>query len=374
MSKSIRNLIVADSFFELMLSAWMIENEKSNDINDLIITDRNSNAEEIYNNLLECDLFNKVYFIKAKGFLKGMIKDKELLDEVTENPDAYRRECINYIDKFFGDDENQYDTFITSELDIFSRCVYYYHKLKNNSIKSEFVGEGFFACGGLQRSMDLIINSDYSFKDVIEDYTKLWIYEDMKEYCKADKIAYFPSVNSDRERFCKLVNKIFGYMPHKKRYHKKILFFEGSFGADNGNAGEVEIIKKMISIVGKENILIKRHPRNLDNPFEKLGVKVIEESYIPWEVVVANGDCEQCIFVTINSGSVICPILFNMSADDCKNKGVLLYKIISFSSEFTNSQVGKVYYESLYKILEKSDLLIVESYESLYEYMKNIYI
>ena len=42
--------------------------------------------------------------------------------------------------------------------------------------------------------------------------------------------------------------------------------------ADDGyNVNDVEIVEKIASIVGKEKLFVKTHPRNPENRFEKLG-------------------------------------------------------------------------------------------------------
>lgn len=53
---------------------------------------------------------------------------------------------------------------------------------------------------------------------------------------------------------------------------------------------DVELIEALADKVGKQNMMVKIHPRNPVNRFEKLGYKTNHNTAIPWEVIVMNTD------------------------------------------------------------------------------------
>ncbi len=101
------------------------------------------------------------------------------------------------------------------------------------------------------------------------------------------------------------LNRIFGYDELKDNYRKKLIFFEESYFADGMNIDDVEIVEKIAEVVGKENIMIKIHPRNPVNRFHKKGYHTNENTFIPWELIAMNEDFSDTVFVTMLSASVM---------------------------------------------------------------------
>ena len=61
----------------------------------------------------------------------------------------------------------------------------------------------------------------------------------------------------------------------------------------------------MASLVGKNNLLIKIHPRDYRTIYADHGFNVDENSAVPWEAIQLAGDFSEKIFLTVNSGSVL---------------------------------------------------------------------
>ena len=69
-------------------------------------------------------------------------------------------------------------------------------------------------------------------------------------------------------------------------------------------------MKQLAQQVGKENIMVKIHPRNPENRFEKLGFKTNKDTSIPWEVILMNiDDVSNKVFITIASQAILNPIM-----------------------------------------------------------------
>ena len=119
-----------------------------------------------------------------------------------------------------------------------------------------------------------------------------------------DKI---PCENLD---FKRKVNLLFGYSAKFNEYDTKYIFFEESFLAEGNEINDIDLVNKIAARVGKENIMIKIHPRNPINRFKKLGYKTNKCTYIPWEVVLMNmEDLSDKIFITVASACVLNPFL-----------------------------------------------------------------
>ena len=86
--------------------------------------------------------------------------------------------------------------------------------------------------------------------------------------------------------------------------------FEESHSFEGFEVPDVEIVDKVANKVGRNNIMIKIHPRNPYNRFSQLGYKTNKNVSIPWKIIVLNQSFEDKIFVTISSGAVISPSLY----------------------------------------------------------------
>lgn len=62
---------------------------------------------------------------------------------------------------------------------------------------------------------------------------------------------------------------------------------------------------KVANLVGKDNLLIKIHPRDLRTIYSDNGFNVDKNSLIPWEAIQLSSDFSDKVFLTINSGSVL---------------------------------------------------------------------
>jgi hypothetical protein len=113
---------------------------------------------------------------------------------------------------------------------------------------------------------------------------------------------------TDRELVTRL-NRVFGYEESKDSYDRKIIFFEESYFADGYDVDDVACVERLAEICGKDNIMIKIHPRNKENRFRGLGYKTNENTFIPWEVIALNLDLTQKVLITIASGSAMTSLM-----------------------------------------------------------------
>ena len=69
-------------------------------------------------------------------------------------------------------------------------------------------------------------------------------------------------------------------------------------------------MEELASYVGKENIMVKIHPRNPINRFAERGFKTNKDTSIPWEVLLLTGeDFDKKIYLTVASSAILNPIM-----------------------------------------------------------------
>ena len=101
----------------------------------------------------------------------------------------------------------------------------------------------------------------------------------------------------------------------KDDYNVLFIFFEESYEGDGVDIDDLEVLENVTSEINKKDILVKRHPRNTVNRFEKLGYKTNINTTIPWELIILNNNFTNTLFLTIGSSAATNPyFIFGITA------------------------------------------------------------
>lgn len=110
-------------------------------------------------------------------------------------------------------------------------------------------------------------------------------------------------IKRDDTSFINLLCRIFSYEPI--RIDEPIIFFEDCHVNDGHWTNDIELLEHIALIVGKQNIIVKRHPRGLVDRFTPHGFKVMPRSDVPWELIQMKMNTSDKLFVSLISGSPI---------------------------------------------------------------------
>ncbi len=110
------------------------------------------------------------------------------------------------------------------------------------------------------------------------------------------KAPDFDLANSD------IFIKLYGKLDMPK---EKYIFFEEALLKEKYPSNDVDLIDFIADIVGKENIIIKMHPRNVIDRFSFRGYKVMANSNVPWEIALMSNDISDKVFISVFSTSSI---------------------------------------------------------------------
>lgn len=130
-------------------------------------------------------------------------------------------------------------------------------------------------------------------------------YKDKNKIYEKDLVA-IPFLSRSDKNLLLILNRVFDYHTSQENYSQRYIYFATSSDIDGHGLGEVELVLKIAELVGKENLLVKMHPRDPRNVYEERGIVVSRESKIPWEVVQLNHDFSKHVFLSLSSGSVMC--------------------------------------------------------------------
>lgn len=344
-----RSIVFCETLFHLFSTLCIFLNYDKHAPVDIVLTDSSdfSKAKEIFE---KEGPFENVYTIKVK----------EKITQLWQGTKAEEREQIaldagSYLPEI--DLAHTY-TDLWINIDSMASKMFYYKLLKYGMTPMvHFIDEGTssYILDLSATEKDFIdhnkIYGNNSFSKRIAD---MWLHEPR---IYSGKIKRFPRYqipnNILKDNNIKnFLIRIFGSCDIPS---EKFIFFEESFTADSRTTNDLDVFLEIANIVGKDNIIVKRHPRNPINRFEKLGFKVMEQQNIPWEIILLNNDVSDKVLISFGSSTTLTPfLLYGM-----RPKAFLLKHLL----------VGKVPYLDNPKMLsffKKSVALFNQNNKNLY--------
>lgn len=314
-----KTLILCNTSYQLLVAMWIKYKYLKNSEVDLIITDHFKDSIHLTKNIKKYGFFNDVYYAETLMVSRNNIsysKKEQVLHLVF--PKKYLKDFVPI--------KKIYNALYIANFDSFSQILYNALIHTNSSMKLFVYEEGLSTYSSFEKYYTE--NKDYYgtpknyFMKIVHRllYRPKTIYGNVEKFymfnpglikwnpncpiLKMDKISCSDAV------FKQDVNKIFGYNSQLNEYTTKYIFFEESFLAEGTEINDIELVDKISEHIGKENIMIKIHPRNPINRFAKKGYRTNKYTYIPWEVVLMNmEDLSDKVFITVASACVLNPFL-----------------------------------------------------------------
>ncbi len=335
--------ILVNTYFQIIIAIKLKTSKYKDDEVDIIISNHSTDSVKIFNKLTNLSIFRKVYYINSKDVEK---KRNRVLDNIHFL--LFPNIVLSKLDMNL----NYYDEYIFYNIDKYTYLIYDALKVKNKNLKVIRFEEGYISylhinlgVSNSYRILRKILNKK-SFEKSID--INLLFNPDLLLYNIDSEVEKIESFDRKDEYCLELINKIFDYNCLEDKYNQKYIFFEESFFCDGKDIDDLTLILKIADIVGKENILVKLHPRNKVDRFSKYGIVTNKTIGIPWEVIQMNNNFSDKVFLTISSGSVLASRLY--FGDTIKT--FLLYNCTNNMSDM----VTEKYLKYLKKVEEKFGL------------------
>lgn len=299
-----------------MMAIHLKMTELCYDLVDIILADHIKDYQLLVSKISDIRIFRRSYVMKAydldyrKGKFSGgkFFYFKNIL---------FRKAILNKLVIL----EEIYDEFFATDILESTNFIYDYLFKKNMELKMVFYEEGPISVISEQNMqfVDKVYSNDKKMKRVLYHlcgYRSIYGrysygYSSISALAKKD--FYFPMIDipspDPNDDYTKILNNIWGY-DQKNAFPQRIIFFEESFALNDIECNDLKIVNDLVMRYGRENIIIKLHPRSRINRFEKLGVLTNKDSTIPWELIAMNSICENNILVAISTGSLIHPQLY----------------------------------------------------------------
>ena len=300
-----RVLITANTYYQLILAMQLKNTLLKKDYVTLMLSDHNNNSENVYIKLKEVDFFDEVIFVKSKGVIhnrKWYKKISEVLQLSLSGTNGY--------EFYLKDIKNRYyDEFINYNLEIDTYALHAILATYNKNIKYSSYEEGILSYNNIfydSGKFKLIrkIRKMLHKPTILDAYDTFYcLYPNMYEgELNAVKI---PPISVGDKKLIDTTEYIFQVKKDVDYGKYKCIYFESVYDMEGRGIGEKEIVLKIAEKIGKDNILIKKHPRSDDMSYEKMGMDIDNNSSVPFEVIQLNNDLSNCVLVSAMTGSVL---------------------------------------------------------------------
>lgn len=299
-----RILIVANTYYQVIMAIQLKNTLFINDSVVLLISDHSKNTKNIAGKLDDVGAFECVKFIESLDVLKkrticDKVRDYFQISIMKNNRYKY------YLD---GIDNKNYDEILCYNYGIDIYGLFAYLSSFNKNLCVSFYEESIlsynFSLGELNKNMRFISKIRKVFKklDIMNRMSSFYCFYPMLYKGMLDAVAV-PNI-SKKGKTSEILRTIFELDNYI--YKEKYIFFTSVYDFEGGNPiKEYELCEGIAKLVGKENLLIKIHPRDRRNIYEDNGFKVDRNSAVPWEAIQLSGDFADNVFLTATSSSAL---------------------------------------------------------------------
>lgn len=298
------NLFICETPFQVLASLLLIFDGMEQDTNDFIVVDTMSDYEGIAERLLKLPCVNYAFAANTKSRNCG---GHNRLDMFKSFPERwkYRSSGMQY-NKLFC---RNYTTPITE-------AAFRYFKKNNPLLSICIIDEGYSSYTSEFWNSHKSISSAHKFINYILSGQMDYLYKNIAEakFFLPDLMHVnlpFPKTKMFKSTFCvstsmiESINTVFEYKEEMLIEDGQCIFFEECFSFDTGNNEDLKIVEKVAQALGKENVIIKLHPRSKADRFSPLGYNVMKYSKCAWEVFALNNQSKRITLLAYSSGALM---------------------------------------------------------------------
>lgn len=336
-----KSLYVCNTVYQILVAMWIKKTLNTNSNADIIISNHMNGGKEICDRMRKLKLFDNCYFCETKEYSYGGIL-RDLSDDETSL--LIHRHPEQYIKRVFPC-ECKYNCLFISNVDKFAQILFDACSRRVRRCKLYLFEDGistytkaFEECYQLTRMLktdfihQIVYKYIYNKRCIFGNVSGCYLFNPQFFDWSVDfPLIEMKKIDINDKDYVKNCNIVFDYH-NQDKYDTKYIFMEESFFADGVPINDCEIVEEIARRVGKENIMVKIHPRNPINRFKELGFKTNSNMSVPWELIIMN-DQQVCdsTFITIASSSVLNPILIF-------GRRIKVYSIYSLINEKSKKQ------------------------------------
>ena len=346
-----RIVCVCNTYYQLLMAMSLRQSLFEHDYMSLILTDHSNNAKDVSRKLKEEKVFDDVKYAEVKELDQGKHDWAQAMGAIVAivQGSIYRR--YDYI----GDEP--FDILLYYNESVFVSMLFSKLNGKVPNLQVARLEEGILSYGNIP-SINKRQTLAYRIRKIIgknniSDLTNLFYCVYPEYYPGNLRTERIPLNFKSEAQILPLIKRIFLEGKNISPYRQKYIFFTSVYDFEGGEPiGEFDLVCKIADVVGKENILVKIHPRDYRTVYQDAGFAVDKNSSVPWEIIQLSYDFDHCTFLTVNSGAIL---LGNAVSSDPVSS-YFLYKLCDYQKNqccvasvkdieglFKNAEMRKVF-------------------------------
>lgn len=339
-----RVLILTDTYFQLIVAIQLKRTEYCNDEVDIIITDHSTGCEEAAERLRTERLFRSVFFVHDDNSVDESVfhKVKRYLNARMHPRQALRR---------YAALDDGYDVVLFSNASLLAHLICFCFRNQAACYRME-EGYSTYTRPLLVKKPLRKVMIRMAFGDLGKRLRGLYLFHpELFQQTVTYPILPLKGLDKRDEELKEVLNRIFEYDDNREAYDADFIFLEEAFRLSGAEVDDIDVIRHISEVVGIENLVVKRHPRNKVELSPGNKIRVNRVVGIPWELVLMNEDFSGKTLLTITSSSALAPVLFAFEP----TKVYLLYQCVQKKSPMMDAG----YLQFISKLQEDHENIIV---------------
>ena len=353
------------TYYQLIFVIRLKNTVLQNDEISVIMTDEMNSAVETAGRLRETGIFSDVYY-------------KEGIREKTASFNRLSNKIKRFVQYFVTGDYTaflkgkKFDRFLFFNLSWYTYLLFHTLWKANPDIAAAKYEEGLIS---------------YYVSDHANDapyYQRIWkikkrirqpvIFDRLKDfYCFYPEIypgslhpVRVPPITRKDQELIREIAYIFRIEPEELVYSRKYIYFASRLDdeTDAGKDMELKLAGEIADIVGRENLLVKLHPRETDaRKYVRADLTIDENGDRPFEIIQIVHDFSENVFITALSGSVInfsaatenAPEIF-FAYNACETNGEHMRTVVPLYERLIADLREKMNLHRIYVFRDKNDM------------------
>lgn len=296
-----KRLLICNTYFQLIITLQLSLTLFKEDRITIIITDKTPNTEFPAKKLKELHVVDKVLYQQTNSYCGKKTTWRDKIQDIYN--------IVFGDSKFLALTSEDYDEIIYFNYDLFVMALFAELYKKNKKIICSRYEEGILSYNTkipkyIKYRIGEFVRHILLKKSLFDKTKQIYLcYPELYE--GKLKIVEIPKIKLDGP-IGEILANMFNLKMKDLNYKNGYIFFSSVYDFEGGEPiNEIEVARRIQDIVGNEALLVKVHPRDTRNIYQKNGFNVDCNSSIPWEAVQLNTDCSGITFISATSCSVL---------------------------------------------------------------------
>lgn len=337
-------LFLVGSPYQLFNAIILRMTECAGDECDIILRPETEWDEDMITRLVDSQVFHEMITVDCvDNIVNFWYFDNEKQRELVDNPLM-----------FFGKApvEPIYDKIFASVPHVAWKLIYRWHIVNGKKPEVCMFDEGLraYTMDILKTDDAIYYKGEYGKSPFISGVTTFYLHQ--PECYSISGYKYELKEIADPNDYPEVKSKLVEIYGHDDLPDEPYIFIEDYYFGDRHMTNDLELFLMVADVVGKENIIVKRHPRCTVDRFTPLGFKTTENAKVPWELQLMTSDVSKKLLISVTSTAVLTPyIIFD------SNVHVLSLKNLLVGQSLAHLDVGfETFFRKVTKKINKEEV------------------